>query len=385
MTRGASKTVLWNLDLIFPNLNPTKPYEVGPFCICAGNDTRLSSLAPGPSNETALQLLRRYETIFGKPYMPGVLLSKHGAAKRYIRADAVRDFRNACALATIESAVALTITATMSVWQPRYSDHFLFGYHVPAKTGWVGTLHGIIQGLDDEVLKFRGQPSPQISLPDAFKTDVDPVLFSRLMAVWKLQHRDRRADYEIRKLFRALAVGFQAMRYPSDGLTSINDVGLRIATWVSAFEVLFHPGPRADVNKKVVLDAIGTVAWPSAELNAKRYQLRYGGRTFAGNFAQAIYDELYQARNKFLHGEKVTPNDLRLRRSPRRIPLMMLGPLLFGAAVRVVLVQILKRPLTEEEEMNDYFFGLGEVERALIETRTGKPIRSLRRRKRVGS
>jgi hypothetical protein len=41
-------------------------------------------------------------------------------------------------------------------------------------------------------------------------------------------------------VFRSLEVAFQANRFPSDGLSSINDIGTRIGLWVSAFEVLFH-------------------------------------------------------------------------------------------------------------------------------------------------
>lgn len=267
----------------------------------------------------------------------------------------MRDFRNACALATIESGIALATVATGSVWVPLYSDHFVFGYHIPLRDGWVGTLTGIVEGVNDEVHKFCGQPSPQIGSPDFFKTQVDPVLLSRLMTAWKLRYQYLRGDYNLRKLFRALAVAFQASRYPSDGLTSVNDVGLRIASWVSAFEVLFHPGPDGKVNEKVVLDAIGAIKWPSARLNARRFRLELERKPYAANFPQAAYDELYHARNKFLHGEKVTRGDQHLHRSARRIPLMLLAPLLFGAAVRGVLNQILKASLTDDDEANEVY------------------------------
>jgi len=370
---------LWNLDFIFPNLIPTKPLEIGPFCICAGTDSRLGSLAPGALNATATQLLKKFAKVFGDAYIPGVLLTRDGAPRRYMRGEAVRDFRNSYALATIESAVALAMIATGSVWEPRFADHFLFGYYIPLKDGYVGTLDGIVQGVNDEVAKFRGQPSPQIALPEAFKPSVDPILLSRLMAAWRLRYGNRRGNYQLRKLFRSLVVAFQASLFPSDGLTSISDVGLRIATWVSAFEVLFHPGARSKVNKKLVLDEIGTIDWPSPELNRRRYRLRCEGRPYRANFPQAIYDELYAARNKFLHGEKVTRIDQHLKRSPRRIPLTMLAPLLFGAAVRVLLDRILGKPLTGEERTEDFFLGLGKVDEALVEARTGKRVGPRRR------
>ena len=49
---------------------------------------------------------------------------------------------------------------------------------------------------------------------------------------------------ETSSIVPSLEVAFHAALFPADGLASINDVGTRIALWVSAFEVLWSSGWR---------------------------------------------------------------------------------------------------------------------------------------------
>src|SRR5262245_1410541 len=107
MKRTAGTT--WDLHFILPNLNPKEPYEADPFCICSGRDLAQRRLQRSVPNTTARKLLDSYRTVFGDQYVPGVLLARADAPTSLYRGDAVRDFRNICAFATIERCISALI------------------------------------------------------------------------------------------------------------------------------------------------------------------------------------------------------------------------------------------------------------------------------------
>jgi hypothetical protein len=50
-------------------------------------------------------------------------------------------------------------------------------------------------------------------------------------------------------MFRSLEIAFHALRFPTDALLSVYELGVRIVLWVSAFEVLLYPSqPGGQVN-----------------------------------------------------------------------------------------------------------------------------------------
>jgi hypothetical protein len=128
-----------------------------------------------------------------------------------------------------------------------------------------------------------------------------------------------------------LEVAFHAAQFPADGLTSINDVGTRIALWVSAFEVLCHPG--GGVNKRHVQKVISDAPFSDETLTSTRFTVSHGGNKFRATLPEALYDDLYWARNQFLHGMPVRPAVLHYRQSNEYIGLIDVAPVLFNAAL----------------------------------------------------
>jgi hypothetical protein len=161
---------------------------------------------------------------------------------------------------------------------------------------------------------------------------VDEPLLDRLFRCWRrcyLKKKDRR---KLGRLFRSLEVAFHASLYPADGMASINDIGTRIALWVSAFEVLGHLGT-GSVNKRIVQKLISDTPFTAKELTAKRHTISYQGTKVRVTLPEALYDDLYWARNQFLHGMPVRPPMLRYRQSKDYAPLLNIAPALFNAAL----------------------------------------------------
>ena len=188
-------------------------------------------------------------------------------------------------------------------WRPLYSDFFLFSSFVAAKNGWIQNLDGPVGGMDDDVEHFAGQCSSQIGLPDGFSLDVDPVLLKRLLRAWEENYLDQPAQQPWLRLFRSLEVGFQAGRFPSDGLSSINDIGTRIGLWVSACEVLLR-SDTDNIDKWLVQQAIGAVELSNPRLTRKRFSIQHRGRSYKVALPARIYDDMYRAR------EADDPDDL---------------------------------------------------------------------------
>lgn len=322
----------WDLLFTFPNLAPPvpTPFESDGYVVCSGSDPRLDELHDNAGNETALEMLNRFSTGAGTRYRPGCLLVRSNIPVAARRQETLAAFRNICAIATI-SAFRATLLAHpyAAQWRVAWSDHFRFGPYITGHSGWVQAFGGPVRGMDDEIPSQKAAGG--FGNPTDFTLLIDQQLLGRLFKAWRrcyLQGRDR---IKFRRLFRALEVAFHASSYPADGLTSINDVGIRLALWVSAFEVLCHPG--GNVDKRVVQAEISQTPFLKKRLLAKRFTVSHRQTDYRATLPEALYDDLYWTRNQFLHGMPVRSAMLNYRQSPRFARLLDVAPVLFNATL----------------------------------------------------
>ena len=322
----------WDLLFTLPNLSvpiPT-PFAAGGYVVCSGDDPRLQNLTVNAGNATSQKLLDRFTTARGEAYRPACFLVRSNIPIAQRNAEAIRAFRNVCSISTTTAAYAVGLDSPHAAqWRTHWSDQFLFGYFVAGKSGWVQTLDGASKGADDKIP--HQQPAAQFGKPANWSIIVDEPLLERLLGCWRrcyLQNRDRG---KLLRLFRALEVAFHASLFPADGLTSINDIGTRLALWVSAFEVLCHPG--GSVNKRHVQKTLSDAPYTLKEVKAKRYVVSFQGNKIRATLPEALYDDLYWARNQFLHGMPVHPVTLRYCQSKHYVALANVAPVLFNAAL----------------------------------------------------
>lgn len=323
----------WHLLFTLPNLAPPVPTPFdsgGGYVICSADDSRLGNLASTKGNETALKMLDSFRTPRGEKYRPGCFLIRADIPIAKRTPEAIRAFRNVCSISATTAAYAVGLDSPQNAqWVTHWSDQFLFGYFTAGKSGWIQTLDGAVQGMDDKIP--RQQPASQFGRPSNFSLRVDEPLLDRLFGCWRRCYMRRRDRGKLRRLFRALEVAFHASLFPADGLTSINDVGTRLALWVSAFEVLCHPGGKVD--KRIVQQAIGAAPFGRRELRAKRYTISHQKKPVRVTLSEALYDDLYFARNQFLHGMPVRGAMLNYRQSAKYEALQKIAPVLFNAAL----------------------------------------------------
>jgi hypothetical protein len=312
MPRRASMLVplTWDLLLLLPNVRvPTPtPFNGGMVRICAGDDAVFQQLRRNPGNVTATRMMQRFSDQFGNRYQPSCLLVANGTPDRVRHADALRAFRNCCALATILSARRGT------QWQPSYSDHFDIYPLAAGKDGWIVANDAVVRGMWQSSDFVSGQSSALIQNPTSFSCRPSRRLLCRLVEAWGrcyvTMSRPRRP---LLRLFRSIEVALHASRFPTDSLLSVYDAGLRLVVWVSAFEVLLHPGGQK-IGLPTVLNLIRSLPWRDRTLTYKRYRASYYNVPSRVSLPEAIYYDLYMARNDFGHGNDVPRRAIWFRR-----------------------------------------------------------------------
>jgi hypothetical protein len=112
----------------------------------------------------------------------------------------------------------------------------------------------------DKVSAFRGQSTPEMPHMILSDADVDQPLLEALLARRRERYGGRRPVWSDRALFRSLNMANQAAQIPAGMDTTFYDVGRMIALWVSAFEILAHPGQgRSGLGK--VYELLERVEW----------------------------------------------------------------------------------------------------------------------------
>ena len=248
----------WDLLFTLPNLAvpiPT-PYTSGGYAICSGEDPRLENLAASAGNATSKKMLEQFRTTRSEAYRPACFLVRSTIPIAERHPETIRAFRNVCAISTTTAAYAIGLDSPDAAqWVTHWSDQFLFGYFIAGKSGWIQTLDGASMGADEKIP--HQQSAAQFGKPSNWSLRVDDPLLERLFTCWRRCYVQERDRGKLRRLFRSLEVAFHASLFPADGLTSISDIGTRLALWVSAFEVLCHPG--GSVNKRHVQKVLSDV------------------------------------------------------------------------------------------------------------------------------
>ena len=146
-------------------------------------------------------------------------------------------------------------------------------------------------------------------------TDLDKILFEALIKRWRRHYLTKRQKWEDRALFRSLNVAAQATQPPGGSDTTLYDLCRNAALWVGALEMLTHPR-KGVAGLSTVYPLLAGVKSDNKDLLKMKY-IAYMGRAKKPwprrTFPCWLYGRLYQARNKYIHGNPVTTNLLALK------------------------------------------------------------------------
>ena len=252
-------------------------------------DPRVHNINEAHPNHAAF--LNRFTDAFGKPVCPTVLLVSSSAPNNYRSYDAIASFRDILSVSVIPRARARYIQSISSS-RIYYSNVFdLYPWMLNKDYDQLVSFTPAMGGFQ-EIINFNGQASPEIHYTQLTDSQVDKNLFEGLINHWYAAYNDEKTSWKNTKLMRSLNMSYQASQSPGDQVVTVFDYGRVIALWVSAFEILVHPGNVVKSKKlcEMVCKLLDADIWKDNRCK---------------EISRTLYKKIYNCRNDFLHGNRI--------------------------------------------------------------------------------
>ena len=308
-------TVEWTPVFVLPNVPLDQAVECEIAAIAPAHDRRVKALKR--AHPTFKQFLNRFSDNFGEKFEPAVLL---------LDADAPPSFRDVAALGSFRDILALSAVTHGRALELRYprGHRVLFGEAFAIYPWMLDRHYKDVIGSTPAILgthlvsSFRGQSSPTLFRTPLAASDIDEPLLAMLLARWRRRYEAHEPAWEDVALMRSLNMAYQASLLPAGTDTTFYDVGRIVSLWVSAFEILVHPGGSGQANREKVFELIERTPWVIAASGQLAHDT--GGRTkVKRTLASWLIQTLYDCRNDFLHGNPVDRSTLLLATPQRTI------------------------------------------------------------------
>jgi hypothetical protein len=309
----------WTPILVLPNVRLTNAIDSRLAVLAPSDDPRVRGYAKAHPYFARFQ--RSFTDPFGRRIHPSVLLVHNDAPASVRTGEALASFRDSIALSVIPYNRALELL------YPRhhrivFSNTFAFHpWSVSRDEDSLIALTPAMSALDD-VERFRGQSSPDLSPMPLTQFDIDAPLLTQLLKCWHRRYAGR-VRWKERALFRSLNMANQAAHTPAIIATTLFDVGRSLALWVSAFEILVHPR-KGKSGLDLVYALLESTKWAHKSSSVRRYSAHERNESKKKNTARRVmacwvYGQIHQTRNEFLHGNPVSPGRLFLNGSEHHL------------------------------------------------------------------
>jgi hypothetical protein len=302
----------WVPALVLPNVDMRGAVECKFAAIAAPTDVRVERLRADHPNLT--KFLSKFSNQFGNQVWPAILLLRAGASISYYTAEAVTAFRDILSLSVIPYARAYRLQFD----RPNdriFTDMFKFYPWMIDNMFEHVVLINTAQRHFQDLNVFCGQSYAEQPQSSLMEYEIDAPLAKCLLDRWVIRFAGEEVSQADKALFRSLNMANDAGRLPSPTATTFYDVGRSLALWVSAYEILAHPGGKGISNSKTVARILESVTWLDKEL-AKPAHLIPGSKPYLGQLATKVCNKIYRFRNDFLHGNDVDQSSLLINGHP---------------------------------------------------------------------
>jgi hypothetical protein len=309
----------WVPVFTLPNLLVKEPVEIEYLALVSPDDPRC--LAIGKANPNFRKFLRSFTDAFRRKVVPSVLLLREDAPAWVRSMEAVGGFRDAISIATIvHNRTSAVIHGNARTNQ--YSSFFEFYPWMFSKDfNLLTTSNPALAGMD-EYKDFRGQSTAGLPTSQWDGLEYDETLIKALLGEWPRRFSTSDASWRSLALFRSLNMANAAAQVPGFVDVTYQALGRSVALWISAFEILTHPGQR-DGGVKEVYSVFENINWRTAACRERLYFCYEGrGKRANGpkrNLACWIYGELCHARHDYLHGNPIKNDRLIVKSSGRNL------------------------------------------------------------------
>ncbi len=297
----------WLPGFLLPNVRLEAPIEAKHIALVQAHDERVVSYASEHPNWA--ELISSFTDAFGVAVAPSLIVIRRDAPAHVFHMGNIGSFRDLVAMSVIpkRQAEILTYGTKSSIyantfdlypWTLDKNDQYL-----TMSTPAVGGLH--------QVAEFHGQVAPEVARVTLSRSDLDQPLLTETLRRWERIRKGEAVGWDDRRLFRALNMAFHAARMPAGAEITKFDIGRSIALWVSAFEILVHPGGTDKTSISLVFDVLERTNWVTTQAARKAFVTTTQGVQRRRTLASWLYQRLYRARNDFMHGNPVRWGSLR--------------------------------------------------------------------------
>jgi hypothetical protein len=290
----------WVPIFALPNLDMQGTIECPYAAVVSPKDARVKKLCGDHPNLATF--LSKFLGQCGTRVWPSLLLLRSDAPDSYRTAEAVTAFRDIISLSVAPyarttrlrydraDALAFTNSFQFYPWMldKKFEDMLLVN---PAQ------MHAHL------LQEFKGQSFPEQSPVSVTASDIDIPLAEELMKHWIVRFSGNVVEWKDKALFRSLNMANEAGRVPAVTAAVFYDVGRSLALWVSAYEILAHPGGTGQSNFGTVSTLLESVKWRDQKLSAATHIIP--GKAQPKQLATWICKKVYDLRNDFLHGNDV--------------------------------------------------------------------------------
>ena len=308
-------TAEWTPVFVLPNI----PLEAAVGCdiaaLAPAHDRRVATLKH--THPMLRRFLNRFTDNFGQKFEPAVLILNTAAPPIFRDVSALASFRDLIALSAVTHGRALELR------HPR-GHRVLFGEAFSIYPWMLDRHYEDVIGSTPailgthEVSSFKGPSSPALFRTSLGESDIDQPLLTALMTRWRQRYEAAEPAWKDVALMRSLNMAYHASLLPAGTDTTFYDVGRIVSLWVSAFEILVHPGGSGQANRDKVFEMIERTPWAIPASGQLAHDT--GGKTkVKRTLASWLYQVLYECRNDFLHGNPVERSNLVLSTPQRTI------------------------------------------------------------------
>ncbi len=298
------KAVTWTPIAVLPSVDVrTKKLGGGHIALVGSGDHRYEACVE--ANGNLKTFLNRFTGSHGETVRPSLIVTSSEYEGKPV-SHAIASFKDIIVAAVTLDTRVLTILSDDNRG-PFYSNSFdIYPWMVTSRGDRLIATTPAISALH-QLKNFRGLASPGVPIHRVEDCHVHSGLFNGLYRLWTQQYFDEQDVWEARSILRSLNMATTAMEAPNTSVTeTIYDWGRVIAHWVSAFEILVHPGADGRADERKVLEMLSRVEWRRGKLIEASHSVKIG-RTPASDrtLAEWLYHRLFKLRNDYLHGNPV--------------------------------------------------------------------------------
>ena len=319
----------WIPMFALPNVDVEEPIEADGMALVSLRDARIHVLAE--EHKKLAEYVGKFEFRIWQQILPSIIIWRDDSPQLYRSIEAINGFRDAICLSVVPYGWAQTLRFDRPS-DILYGSWFSVYPWMTDKNYEYVVMSSMAQLALHLVEEIKPQSTPGVTPRPLKPNMIDRTLLDALLKRWSIRYRAKDTAWEDTALFRSLNMANVASLLPSNAQVTDYDIGRSVALWVSAFEILAHPGEGQQSGFLQVYDVLDKVDWDLSDCKEKIYDAHaFKPGQQKRNLPCWIYGKIYNARNHYLHGNPVGSDTLVVHPSKRH--LFEYAPILYRMAL----------------------------------------------------